>query len=455
VNRETASRIASNSAERSRPKFSDVHLLRTEQHGHLFLVDGSQLFDLDADTFAKFEAAADDGEIAELLRKLGLTAQPRRIGDEVPGEISVRAISLAIAQKCNLGCTYCYAQEGSFGAAPKNMPLETALAAIDLLISETRPDESINLAFLGGEPLINRSVLRQATAYASEKASARSQKIGFSITTNGTLIEGDDADFFERHGFAVTVSLDGPASVHDRLRPFKGGRGSYDRIIERVRPLLRRTGSMQTTARVTVTPTNLGLKQTLDELLSIGFHSVGFSPMLASPTGRGQLGETDLQNMLAAMIECGEEFERRVMAGERYAFSNITTALREIHRGTHRPYPCGAGGAYLGVSADGGLAACHRFVDDEAGAMGTIQGGIDRVRKTAWLEDRHVHKQHPCRTCWARYLCGGGCHHEVIARGRPACDFIRGWLLYALQAYLRLGPEGLGRAFGTRPHSVQ
>ena len=448
MNQEAASRIVSNAAESSRPQFSDIHLLRTGQSGHLFLVDGSQLFDLDANTFARFVSASNDGEVSELLTKLGLTMQRPHIGDEVPGNIRVRAISLAIAQKCNLGCTYCYAREGEFGSSPKNMPLETALASIDLLISETRPDERINLAFLGGEPLINRAVLRQATAYASEKARARGQKIGFSITTNGTLIDGDDADFFESHGFAVTVSLDGPATVHDRLRPFKSGRGSYDRIIERVRPLLGRTGRLQTTARVTVTPTNLGLKPTLDELLGIGFHSVGFSPMLASPTGRGELDEADLQNMLAAMIECGEEFERRVMAGERYAFSNITTALHEIHKGTHRPYPCGAGGAYLGVSADGGLAACHRFVGDEAGAMGSIEGGIDHDRKTAWLEDRHVHRQQPCRTCWARYLCGGGCHHEVIARGRPACDFIRGWLLYALQTYLRLGPEGLGRAFG-------
>jgi uncharacterized protein len=37
-----------------------------------------------------------------------------------------------------------------------------------------------------------------------------------------------------------------------------------------------------------------------------------------------------------------------------------------------------------------------------------------------------------------RVICGGGCHHEVLARGRGACDFIRGWLHYCLQAYLRL-----------------
>jgi uncharacterized protein len=26
----------------------------------------------------------------------------------------------------------------------------------------------------------------------------------------------------------------------------------------------------------------------------------------------------------------------------------------------------------------------------------------------------------------------------VISRGRPACDYIRGWLHYCLQAYLRV-----------------
>jgi uncharacterized protein len=450
VSNKSAPSVASSGPEPSRPGYADVHLLRNDQSSHLFVVDGSRLFDLDENTFARFLAARDDAQITELLRSLGLETQQRRIDDEIPQDVSVRALSLAIAQKCNLGCSYCYAQEGDFGTAPKNMPIETALASVDLLLAQTRPDERINLAFLGGEPLINRSVLRQATTYASEKTTARGQSIGFSITTNGTLINAADVDFFDAYGFAVTVSLDGPAPVHDKLRPFKGGLGSYGRIIDRIQPLLRRRGRMQTTARVTVTPANLNLRQTLDELLDLGFYSVGFSPMLASPTGRSELGSDDLKEMLAAMIDCGHEFERRTMVGERYAFSNIATALREIHRGTHRPYPCGAGAGYLGVSADGDLAACHRFVGDEAGAMGTLDGGIDGPRKTAWMTNRHVHRQIPCTSCWARYLCGGGCHHEVIARGRPACDFIRGWLHYALQAYLRLTSAGLQASFGAQ-----
>jgi len=162
--------------------------------------------------------------------------------------------------------------------------------------------------------------------------------------------------------------------------------------------------------------------------------------MLSSPTGRGEMQHDDLETMLGQMIECGQEYERQMAAGRRYPFANMVNAMREIDKGTHRPYPCGAGAGYLGVSADGDLAACHRFVGDDAGQMGSLAEGIDAARQNQWLADRHVHRQEPCNSCWARSLCGGGCHHETIQRGRPACDYIRGWLHYCLGAYLRLHP---------------
>jgi len=317
------------------------------------------------------------------------------------------------------------------------------------LIGEASPGDRVNLAFLGGEPLSNRPALFAATELAVELAAAKNVSVGFSITTNGTLVTPDDGAFFERHGFAVTVSIDGIGEMHDTLRPFKGGRGSFERIVERIRPLLGMQQRMQISARVTVTPRNLRLKATLDGLINLGFHSVGFSPMLSSPTGRQEMSRADLSEMLGQMIDCGRAFEEQVIAGRRYPFSNMSSAMQEIHKGTHRPYPCGAGGPYLGVSAEGDFFACHRFVGDETGAMGNVANGVDADRQRDWLHRRHVHFQEPCKSCWARYLCGGGCHYEVIHRGRPACDYIRGWLRYCLQAYVRLleaRPDYFGHA---------
>lgn len=405
----------------------------------LFLPNGSRVFDVDAETYAALDAlltSGDEAAIDERLRALGVDVPP--LIDDVPvSSPPLRALSLAVAQKCNLGCTYCYAQQGDFGGAAKNMPLETALRAVSLLFSEVRAGERVNLSFLGGEPLVNRAVIRAATERAVALAAEREARLTFSITTNGTLLTEDDGAFFERHGFAVTLSIDGVGAAHDALRPFKGGGGTYARVMANAAPLLRMQRASQVSARVTVTPRNLDLGETLSELIDLGFHSVGFSPMLASPTGSGELDDAGFETMLEQMIACGEEFERRMLAGERYPFANLVNALRELHKGTHRPYPCGAGAGYLGVSADGDLAACHRFVGDEAGAMGTVRE-IDREKQNAWLDARHVHRQEPCTRCWARYLCGGGCHHEVLARGRTACDYVRGWLHYAIGAYARM-----------------
>jgi uncharacterized protein len=312
------------------------------------------------------------------------------------------------------------------------------LKAVGLLFRSALPDDRVNLAFLGGEPLLNRSLIRECTELGERLSEVTGARISFSITTNGTLLTVEDAEFFERFGFAVTISLDGIGETHDGLRPFRGGQGSYAKIVTNVRPLLEMQQRMQVSARVTVTPKNLRFKETLDALLGLGFHSVGFSPMLHSPSGREEMHRDDLQEMLTQMIECGEEFERRTIRGERYAFANIATAIQEIHKGTHRPYPCGAGAGYFGVSAEGGLYACHRFVEDDSALLGNVQHGVEPAAQARWLRDRHVHTQSPCSSCWARYLCGGGCHHEVIHRGRPACDYIRGWLDYSLKAYVRL-----------------
>lgn len=420
------------------PRAAELHLISAGGTGHVFLADGSRLFEVDAGLFGRFEQAmGDEGAISNLLARAGL-AGPAYVDDTPLVTPDVHALSLAIAQTCNLGCSYCYAQQGEFGGRPKAMLLATALAAVDMLSAGAPEGAKLNLAFLGGEPLANRAVLRQVTGHALARAGARGQEVTFSITTNGTLVEPDDGAFFERHGFAVTVSLDGTREVHDALRPYRSGRGSFDAILRRLEPLLGHQQRMQVSARVTVTPRNLNLRETLDTLLDLGFHSVGFSPMLASPSRRDEMSAEDLEAMLDGMIGCGRQFERKVACGERYAFSNMLSALREIRRGTHRPYPCGAGAGYLGVSAEGDLWACHRFVGDDRGYMGSLSDGIAADRRTAWLAERHVHRQEPCRSCWARYLCGGGCHHEVIRRGRPACDFIRGWLQYCLEAYLRL-----------------
>ena len=373
---------------------------------------------------------------------------------EAPKSVPVKAVSLAVAQQCNLGCTYCYAQQGTFGGTAANMPADVAKAAIDRLIQAAEPGEALTLAFMGGEPLVNRRTLHASTRYAAGAATARGIGIGFSMTTNATLLRDEDIELFQEYGFTLTISLDGLDATHDRLRPYRSGHGSFANVARNVSALLavdqRRYRVM---ARVTVTPKNLDLPEIMTGLLDMGFDGIMFSPLLSSPSGKEEMLADDLDRLLDQLIRCGERFREGLRQGRILPFSNAITTLQRIHSSRREQYPCGAGGGYMGVSADGGLYACHRFVNDENGHLGDVFSGVDRDKQARWLDSRHLQRQSPCGSCWARYLCSGSCHYEAIKRGRPACDYIRGWLTYCLALYtelLQTQPDTLQKILASR-----
>jgi uncharacterized protein len=195
------------------------------------------------------------------------------------------------------------------------------------------------------------------------------------------------------------------------------------------------------------------LARTLDHIIGLGFDSVGFAAVLTSPNPTLAFKTADFGRFLEEMIGCGRIALERLKVGQRYPFSNFETALHEIHRGTHRPYPCGAGAGYLSANAEGGLFACHRLVDTSEFAMGDLYSGSDNARRSQHLTRSHVDRMAPCSGCWARYLCGGGCYHEVAKRGRIGCDYIRGWLGFCLASYAELS-QARPEYFDAAPASV-
>src|SRR5260370_42437206 len=99
-------------------------MVDTSAGPHAFVVNGSQMYGLAAkaaETLQQGLASNDREAVDRLLIQFGITMSPL-IDDRPP----LRSLSLAIAQKCNLGCTYCYAQQGDFGGGAKAMSIETA-----------------------------------------------------------------------------------------------------------------------------------------------------------------------------------------------------------------------------------------------------------------------------------------------------------------------------------------
>ncbi|MGI9499643.1 MAG: radical SAM protein [Geminicoccaceae bacterium] len=413
----------------------DAMLFESAVGCHMLAVDGSRIYDLDRETFA--EAGTDPSAIRDVLARCSDARSRPYIDDATPALPPLHALSLNVAQTCNLACGYCYADEGRFGGKRRLMDEATARRAVGLLLDEAEPTGSAVLGFMGGEPLQNRSLVQGVTEGAAAEAWWRGIRLGFSITTNATLLTDADAVFLSDHRFTVAVSLDGPPSVNDRQRPDRRGGSSFVRACDGLEKILARSGA-HVSIRATVTPRTGPLLPILESLLELGAHEVGFAPVLVSPNPALAFGEENFSALLAHMITCGEAAKKAILERRRFPFSNFETGLHEITRGSHRPYSCSAAAGYGSVSADGGLFACHRSIDDDAFRIGDLISGLDDEARNAFLNDRHVLRQDPCRTCWARFLCGGGCHHEVLARGRPGCDYIRGWLCFLLASYAEI-----------------
>jgi uncharacterized protein len=413
---------------------------------------------------ARFDAAAVRHAITELLevRAIGHVEEPER---PVPRLLPVlplplNTLVLNVTNQCNLACTYCYEYgedkivDTSHGAQAKFMTEETARASVDFLLRES--GRAAHLTFFGGETLLNFPVLKETVAYARHRAAEAGKAIDFSLTTNATLLRPDIIEFLAEQEIGVTISIDGPRELQNKLRVFHGGSGSYDVVAPKIKDLLQRHRSRPIGARVTLTAETLDVLRIYRHLTEeMGFQEVGFAPVTTSAGQSYAISDGGFDRMLDQFSALAREFLDHAVVNRHHGFSNVKDTLEEIHQGVSKAYPCGAGLGLLGVSTGGDVALCHRFAGSDAHRLGTVRDGIDPDARGRFLDQHHIDDKTDCRRCWARPLCSGGCYHEAYVRygttTRPNlhyCEWIRGWTDACLRIYGELAernPEFLKR----------
>ena len=452
-------------------RLGELHSFSSADRQFLYLVPAGAIFEVDAaaetliNRLAEGEASHDelaaalaqrgipDGDAQELLAELHhsrvILAEdlPPEPAMDAPVDFPLQTLVLNLTNQCNLSCQYCY----EFGedkvatpeGKPKFMDFETAKVSVDFLLDQSAGRRAVHITFFGGETLMNFPLLKNVVSYASERAAGQGRLIDFSLTTNATLLTPAIIEFLSQNRIGVTVSMDGPAELHDKLRVFANGRGSYDIIEPRVRALIQNHRTRPITARVTLTSGVSDVVRIFRHLKNdLGFHEVGFAPVTTSPNRLYAINERGMDGVLAQFQVLADEYLECALRGEMHGFSNVSDTLSELHQGVNKSHPCGAALGLVGVGPSGDIAPCHRFVDSDTHTLGHISGGIDREKQKDFLRRGHINSKYDCHTCWARPLCAGGCHHEAYVRygdtGHPNlhyCDWIRSWTDTCLRIY--------------------
>lgn len=372
-----------------------------------------------------------------------------------PMPFPLATLVLNVTNKCNLSCTYCYEYgedkigEGQGQNGKARMDDKTARDSIDFLMRSSGDRPQVSITFFGGETLLNFDAIRSATEYAEEQAQKLAKRVHYSLTTNATLLTEDIVDFLTKHRFGITVSIDGDRDEQDRHRQFKSGKGSFEVIEPRIRHLLatnKERNGRPIGARVTVTAGATPVVDTYRYLTEdLGFDEVGFAPVTAGLEREWALGEMGYERLLKEFGELADEYVGAAVAGKHHGFSNLGDMVRELHQGVNKAHPCGAGLGLLGVSTEGELGLCHRFVESDSHSVGSVQEGIDQGARTAFLEKAHVDNKTDCTNCFAKPLCAGGCYHEAHVRYGEAtranvhyCEWIRGFVDLGLKSYGRI-----------------
>lgn len=147
--------------------------------------------------------------------------------------IQVDTVLLKLASRCNLDCGYCYVYrmgDNAWRTQPKRMaPFVVAAVADTLGNLAAAQGRGFSVVFHGGEPLLVGAARFGEICRTLKQALPADATLH--VQTNGVLLTDEILSICAAQDVGISISLDGPAAMHDRHRPDHRGIGSHSRVM--------------------------------------------------------------------------------------------------------------------------------------------------------------------------------------------------------------------------------
>lgn len=264
------------------------------------------------------------------------------------------------------------------------MSLDVAQRTIDYILSDKTlsSDESVVLDFIGGEPLLEISLIKDIVNYFIEKVSIHRHSWQYNytirITTNGLLYSSDAVQSFiaKFHDhLAISISIDGNKDKTNSARMYPNGRGSYDDVLSSI-PLWRKQFPNEGT-KMTISHDDLQyVFESVKHLLSLGIYKIDINPVLEDVWQDG-----DDEILEDQLVQCADYIiDNRL-------YNSVDLSCFEGGSGDFKesdvPYDYGICGSFtFAVDYSGDFYSCLRFAkfslrNQPARRIGNLKDGIN------------------------------------------------------------------------------
>lgn len=328
---------------------------------------------------------------------------------------------------CNLDCTYCYflSKELLYPGSRFKMAYELLETYTKQYIEAQRAPE-VTFSWQGGEPtLLGLDFYRQALDL-QKKHTPPGMRVLNTLQTNGTLLSDAWCEFFKDHGFLIGLSLDGPKALHDAYRLDKGGKPTFDRVMQGLS--LLKEHEVEFNILTTVNQANAGHGLEVYRFLrdEVGTAFMQFIPIVERDNGTG--------------FQEGDEVTERSVSGKEYGAFMISIFDEWVRRDVGRVYvqlfdvalaawlglPKGlcvfeeTCGAALALEHNGDVYSCDHFVEPKhlLGNLAELPL-IDMVgskKQRAFGQAKEDTLPRYCRDCAVRFVCNGGCPKDRVLK---------------------------------------
>lgn len=328
---------------------------------------------------------------------------------------------------CNLRCKYCFVTDGLNNFEGGNVPelmmdRNIQEACLDFLKDYCRSFDKITLHFYGGEPFIHFDAMRYITERAQSVLN-HNGNIHFAVTTNGTLINRQIAEFLDSFRFAVLVSFDGVPEVHDKMRLTSDGKPTSHKVLETIHMLKAYENIRLGLSAVIHKENRLISAYDILTSLSPDFIKAEYVRMISGH--HLGLDEDDKKIYFEDLSKIADHFIKQLLDEQIPNDYRFNSRVLQMWRGSKRKEFCGAGSSILGIASNGDIFPCTLLIGNDDCCLGNVSYGIkpDAVRQFKnW--HRFTGKD-SCRNCNVRYYCGGGCAAMWKTAGIGFCEYIK------------------------------